>query len=384
MGWTVMYWTVIDRYLTRQFLRAFLIFLVSFTGLFIVIDAFSNLDEFITYGERLGNLAGVLAEYYGYRALTFFNMTSGVVALIAAMFTVTGFQRSNEMTALMAAGIAKRRIVMPVILVGAAVSLLAVANRELVIPRVRHKLDRNAQDWLGEAPAPLRPRYDYKTNVYMSGRHTLAKDQRIEQPNFRLPAPLDDYGNLVVAERAEYQPPAGGRPGGYLFYGVQQPRDLAQKSSLTLNGEPVLITPHDATWLAPDQCFISSDVTFEQLAGGRSWRQLASTKELIAGIHNESLEFGADLRVLVHARIVQPILDVALLFLGLPLVLTRENRNPFLAIALCGLLVVGFLGVVMACHYLGTAYWIAPAQAAWLPVAIFVPMAAAMSDPLRE
>lgn len=379
-----MRWTLIDRYLTRQFCRAFGIFLISFTGLFIVIDAFSNLDEFITYGERLGNMAGVLAEYYGYRALTFFNLTSGVVALIACMFTVTGFQRTNEMTALLAAGVAKRRIVAPLLLVGALVSLVAVANRELVVPRVRHKLDRNAQDWLGEAPVPLRPRYDYKTNVYLAGRHTLAKDQRIENPNFRLPPSLEDYGNLVVADAAFYRAPSGDRPGGYLFHGVKQPRELALKSSLALGGEPVLITPRDAPWLAPDQCFVTSDVTFEQLAGSRAWRQLASTRELIAGIHNESLEFGADLRVLVHARIVQPILDVALLFLGLPLVLTRENRNPFLAIALCGLLVVGFLGVVMGCHYLGTAYWIAPAQAAWLPVVIFVPLAAALSDPFRE
>jgi lipopolysaccharide export system permease protein len=376
--------TRIDRYLAGQFSRAFLIFLVSFTGLYVVIDAFGNLDEFVTYGERLGGLAGVLAEYYGYRSLTFFNLMSNVVALIAAMFTVTGFQRHHEMTALLAAGISKRRIVTPILLAGGAVSLLAVLNRELILPAVRHKLDRNAQDWLGETARPLRPRYDYRTNVYLAGQSTVARDRRIEKPGFRLPPTLDDYGDRVTADRAYYRPATGDRRGGYLFVGVKQPPDLAHKPSLAVGGETVLFTPRDAPWLAPDECFVASDVTFEQLEGGRAWRQLASTRELIAGIQNDGLEFGADVRVAVHARFVQPLLDLTLLFLGLPLVLTRESRNPFAAIGLCALVVAGFLLVVVGCHYLGTTYWLDPAQAAWLPAMVFVPLAAALSAPLRE
>ncbi len=52
---------------------------------------------------------------------------------------------------------------------------------------------------------------------------------------------------------------------------------------------------------------------------------------------------------------------MTLLFLGLPLVLSRSNRNVFLAIGLCLVLVTAFMVVVMGCQYLGSSYWLEPA-----------------------
>ena len=46
------------------------------------------------------------------------------------------------------------------------------------------------------------------------------------------------------------------------------------------------------------------------------------------------------------ARIVRPLLDITLLFLGLPLVVTRESRNVFLAIGMCIALSTAFMLVV--------------------------------------
>ena len=110
----------------------------------------------------------------------------------------------------------------------------------------------------------------------------------------------------------------------------------------------------------------------------------ASLPELVAGLRNPSLRLGADVRVAIHARIVQPFLDITLLFLGLPLMLSRYNRNLFVAIGLCVVVVVGFYVVVLACQWLGSSYLVSPALGAWLPLIIFVPTAMAMSQPLRE
>ena len=59
------------RYLLRQFLQSFLICFISLTGLFIVIDAFANLEEFINYAQKQGSLLGVIGTYYAYRSLMF-------------------------------------------------------------------------------------------------------------------------------------------------------------------------------------------------------------------------------------------------------------------------------------------------------------------------
>jgi len=64
-------------------------------------------------------------------------------------------------------------------------------------------------------------------------------------------------------------------------------------------------------------------------------------------------------------------------------VVSRGNRNIFLAIGLCVALVAVFMLVMLACQYLGASSLIRPALAAWLPLIIFMPLAIGMSDPLR-
>ncbi len=375
---------IIDYYLLSQFLRTFVICFCSLTGLYIVIDGFSNLDDFMLYAEKHGSLLGVMGEYYAYRSMSFFDRTSGILTLIAAMFTVTSIQSHQEMTALEAAGLSKGRIVKPVIVAVAVISLLAALNRELVIPKVRDKLSHNAQNLNGRKSQSLQPRYDNETEVLFGGAETNAEEQAIIAPNFFLLKPLDKYGKHLIAPKAYYKPPQADRPGGYLFDELEQPKKLDQLPSLEQNGKKVILTPLDTPWLQPGQCFVTSGVSFEQLEGGTAWRQYSSLVELISGLRNRSLDFGADVRVAIHSRLLQPLLDVTLLFLGLPLVLSRKNRNMFLAIGLSVVLVIWFMGVVLACQYCGSSYLISPALSAWLPLMLFVPWAVFSAEPLRE
>ena len=81
---------------------------------------------------------------------------------------------------------------------------------------------------------------------------------------------------------------------------------------------------------------------------------------------------------------VQPLLDLTLLFLGLPLVLTRQSRNVFIALGLCVLLTSVFTLVVIGCQHLGSIYSIRPALAAWAPLMLFVPVAAGMAGSMWE
>ncbi len=375
----------IDRYMLSQFLRTFVICFCSLTGLYIVIDGFSNLDDFMLYSEKHGRLWAVMCEYYAYRSMSFFDRTSGILTLIAAMFTVTSIQSTQELTALEAAGISKGRVIKPVIVAVAIISLLAAANRELVIPRVRGNLSHNAQNLGGRKSQPLQPRYDNETEVLFGGAETSAENQSIVSPNFFLLKPLDRYGKHLIAPQAFYKPPQGDRPGGYLFQDVEQPKKLDRQPSLEQNGKKVILTPHDTPWLKPGQCFVVSGVSFEQLEGGTAWRQYSSLVELVKGLHNRSLDFGADVRVAIHSRLVQPLLDVTLLFLGLPLVLSRKNRNMFLAIGMSVILVICFMGVVLGCQFCGSNYYLlSPSLAAWLPLMIFVPWAVFSTEPLRE
>jgi lipopolysaccharide export system permease protein len=373
---------ILDRYLLRQFLQNFLICFCSLTGLYVVIDAFAKLDSFM----RLpGSLWVNMGTYYAYRVIGFFDQTSAILTLIAAMFTIAIFQRFNEMIALQAAGVRKWRILQPIIIAVVCFIIVAAANRELVIPKIRDQLvDGKERDMNGETAKEMFPRTDNKTDIILRGKQTIAKDQHIEKPSFALPPTLDDLGRQLIAARAFFVPANAQHPNGYWMKGVSLPKQINTKPSLSLNGEPVIFTPHDYSWLGSDECFVASDVNFEYLSGADDWRRYASLPELIAGLHNQSLNLGSDVRVAIHARMVQPFLDLALLFLGLPLLLSRYSRNVFFAIGLCVALVVGFYLVVFGCQYLGANYIVTPSLAAWMPVMIFIPLAVWMSNPLRE
>jgi len=368
---------IFDRYVFRIFLKVLIVSFLSLTGLFIIIDLFGNLEEFISYADRQGSLLSVLCDYYGARVLSFFDRTSSLLALLAAIFTVTWLQRSNELTAVMSAGISRARAVRVLIVGTILVALLAAVNREVALPKVRDKLTRNAQDWLGEKAGRLNPCRDNRTNILFGGKATVAARRQIAQPSFRLPRRFSEFGRQLVANEATYCDPTPEHPGGYLLKNVSQPENLKQIDSRyqEVDGAPIILTPKDHEWLKDGQCFVASDVSFEYLVADSAWQQYASTAELVSALRNPSLDYGADTRVTVHRRLIQPLLDVTLLFLGLPLVLSRSHRNVFVAAAQCLLLVGSFFVVSLACQAMGNTVMIRPVLAAWLPLLIFAPLA---------
>jgi lipopolysaccharide export system permease protein len=376
--------TIIDRYMLRQFLQVLMICFLSLAGLYIVIDGFGHLDHFVDYADKHGSLLATIGQYYAYRSLAFFDWMSGILALVAAMFTVTWIQRHHEMTALLAAGIPRLRVLRPVVYAAICVSLLAVANRELVIPQTRDQLATDTKNLGGQKAAKMQSRFDSQSDVLIGGDTIVFAEQTIVGPNFVLPLGLDQYGRQLTAAVARYLPAHDGLPSGYLLTGLTSPKVLLAQRALELDGEPVVLTPASAPWLKPNEVFVVSGVSFELLAAGSTWRDYASTRELIDELRRPSTDLGADVRYAIHSRLLQPMLDTTLLFLGLPLVVSRGNRNPYFAIGLCVGVVALFMVVKLGCHSLCLTGWLQPPLAAWLPLMLFAPVAVATSDSLRQ
>jgi lipopolysaccharide export system permease protein len=377
--------SIFDRYLLRLFGKVLGVCFLSMVGLYIVIDAFGNLDEFLGYGEDQGGLFAVLGAYYSARIPWFFDHISALLALVAGMFAVTWLQKTNELTALRAAGITTKRLVRPLLAAAVVVSLVAAVNRELVIPEIREKLVRNAQDWLGDAPNKVDAVTDNRTDILIGGRASFAAEQRIQDSSFTLHRPIGEFGRKLVAENAFYQPATADHPGGYLLDEVIQPDEHAELGSATIDGETIIFSSSDTEWLKPNQLFVASDVTFTDLACGAQYREFASTGELVKGLRNPSLDFGLRTRVHMHSRFVQPFLDVTLFVLGLPLVLSRQNRNVFVAAGMCVGIVLAYFAVMLGCQAIGASgFLLSPALAAWAPLLILAPTAAAISQPIWE
>lgn len=125
-----------------------------------------------------------------------------------------------------------------------------------------------------------------------------------------------------------------------------------------------------------------SDVTFEQLIGSANWSQYSATIDLVRAIANPSLGVTGDIPLRVHARFTQPILDMGLLLLGIPLVLGPTRRGVFAAAGgSVGMTILFFL-VVMGSHALALADAVTPSLGAWLPVLVLGPLAAWSAEPM--
>ena len=375
---------LIDRYIIRAQLHAFMIVFVSLAGLTFVVDAFTNIEEFIAHAPGAGGLARVLGAYYGYRLISFFDATSPVISLASAMFALSWLERHNELTALLAAGVTRWRIARPAIVFAAVVSLLAMANREIVLPRIRENLTRNAQDLRGDAAHPFDARYDHATEILFRGRSAQSATFRIEKPSLLMPPSLSEYGPQIDAAEAYWKPADAAHPAGYLLCQIREPADIDRLEPLQSSGRTVVFTRSAADWLSPGECFVTSDVTFEQLIGSANWSQYSSTIELVRAIANPSLGVGAEIPLRVHARIVSPLLDMSLALLGIPLVVGPNRRGIFVAVGLCVLSAVVFFLMIFGWHALAAAYVVSPSLGAWAPLLILAPLASWAAQPMWQ
>src|SRR5438874_8514834 len=151
---------LLDRSLFFAYIRAYLIVLVCLLSLYVILDLFTNLEDFAQHVHGFSAILHHIGRYYGYRVLQYFDRLCEAITLLAAMFTVAWVQRNNELLPLLSAGVPTRRVIRPV-LVGAVVTLgLGVANQELVIPNVADSLLIDRDDPGGEKILGVSGAYD--------------------------------------------------------------------------------------------------------------------------------------------------------------------------------------------------------------------------------
>ncbi len=372
--------TRIDRYLLFLYFRVLIICFASISGLLIVIHIFSNLENFSKHSsETQLSLWTILTEYYGPYTLSIFERLSALLALLAVLFTLGWLNKTNELTALMAAGINKQRILKPLWMASGLVIFTAVAAREIAIPPFQDSLDRSPQDLTGSYPRPIRPAYDPDSHALIQGKHLLPLNKIIVEMQVKMRGGpmVAAVGNKILAARGTYLPADANHPAGYLLSGVTIPRNIDKRPSVQQpeSKQFLLMTPAEFPWLESGSCFLPSTIEYENLRGGSAWKQFASTAELITQLKSEkSPTSGDDLRISIHQRIVRPLVDVAVLLLGVPILLSRPDRHMFWLAGVSLGLVGGFTAVCMGLAALGSSgYMITPHLATWLPLVIFLP-----------
>ena len=361
--------TLIDRSLVRSYLKAYAVCLVSFLSLYIVVDLFTNLDDFAHRGNGLTGVVGRIASYYGYRVAQIFDRLCEAIVLLAAMFTVAWVQRNNELLPLLSAGVSTRRVVLPVLGSAFAMLTLTVLNQELVIPRISRYLFQDRDDPNGAKEVDVMGGFE-PNSIHIEGTKGYRPDKSIKP--FYLTIPEAMAGSLLhlSAQEARYIPPGDGpHTGGWLLLGTQ-PAQLEHWDN-----------PGVLDMIDPGKYFLHTrEVNFDVATRNHNWFQYVSTLRLRNELQRPDSNRVAAMAVLFHMRLTRPILGMILVLLGLSVILRDQNRNFFISACLCLVLCAIFFVTCFACRSLGENDYLSPALAAWLPVLLFGPLGFVLFD----
>jgi lipopolysaccharide export system permease protein len=371
---------ILTRYILLAYVKNYLISLFVLIGLYVVLDMVFNFDEFAVSRESASAGATVLniAGYYFFQSFRIFAQLSGVIPVTAAAFTFLRLSRSNELTAMMAAGMHLVRVATPAIIFAVIVSIvLPLLNQELIIPNVIPELTRSRSN-----------QYD-------------ARQARSIQ------AMEDDKGNRLYGAR--YDPPTGSTPASITELDVL----LFDADPLTghVTASFAKFNPATGAWdledgqlttgLAPGRgrrtptplAEYRSNITPEEIALFRSgdFVELLATPRINELLQRTQIYGANDLLRVKHGRFAQLLLNIIMVLLAISCVLIREPSQTKYAVMRCLVLVGLCMAMIFICQsvaerpLLTGPFWADrwAALSAWAPILIFGPLSVFLIDRVK-
>ncbi len=355
--------SIIDRYVARTFLSGYVILMLVGIGLYTLTDLLVNIDEF-TEDDTLPlvQVLRLMADYYLCNLPLYYSQLGGPLMAIAAAFTLGMMLRNNELTTLVAAGMPLQRLAVP--LVACSVLLVGVwmANRELLLPRLAHKIARKHDDVIAQRTSGVHCTRD-NNNAILTAVSFQPREKRLERVFIIEPDAEGRPRHLIEADYATYN---------YERKVWELERGTRRTMYEPLAGEglgppiePQYVDEYPFT-LTPEELVLRRN---------SQWADLLSLKELNALLQGRNLANRPSVNMSRHIRLTQPLLQWVLLLLALPFFLVREPANVMAAGGRALLLTGAFFLVAFVAHGIvkEEAY---AGLIAWIPILVFGPLAA--------
>ena len=362
---------LLDKYVAKNFIIGYVIAFCVLMGLRIIIDLFVNLDEFTEHPD-LSSLAVItnILSYYALHSTLYFRDFAGMITVVAAAFSLAKMVRSNELVAVMASGVSLKRVIAPIVLLAMLLTCLLVIDQELLIPPLSDKLVR------GQDALPGQESYDVcfiidgngslicsqKFDVKTSTLHYPTIIRRRKKPNTLTWQVID----RISAEKMAYDPNT--------------------KEWIFTNGR---FTEKDSRKIALPIASFASDIAPKDIPVRRKSRYLTllSSGQLAAlAAQRTKIKDRAQLYSQKHFRITEPIINLAMLLVCLPILVCRDPKSMKSAIVISFGVTTACFITTFVCKMFATEVVfdkIMPEFWSWLPVVIFLPIALIEMDSMK-
>ena len=377
---------ILDRYVLTLFLKNYLISLAVLIGLYVIMDMVFNFDHLVSVQKNttttgLTTALSVVRDvfsYYFYQSFMIFVQLSGIIPVVAAAFTLLRLSRFGELTAFLAAGVPLLRVTVAIMCAAILLNALLIIDQEYVLPRMIPKLTRKHEEVHTAAVPyfPIRSMQVDQRSLLVAARFWPATNDR--------PARLEE---MDVIERDEML-----RPVSHLFAKLAEWDSEHQDWQLTDGRIVTGLLPHQQPSDEQPVAVYRGDVTPEEIALYHSseFVELLSTRRINELIARPKSYGAVGLYRVKHMRFTQPIMNVVLLLLAIPTVLTHDPKSLKSAAGKC-LTLTGlamgsvFLSQQIAGHPPGGAQWANAwtALLAWVPIFIFAPISVWLLDRVK-
>ncbi|MGA1979192.1 MAG: LptF/LptG family permease [Sedimentisphaerales bacterium] len=362
---------ILDRYVAKNFLIGYVIAFCVLIGLRIVIDLFVNLDEFTEHAD-LGAFAvvGNILSFYGLHSMLYFRDFAGMITVVAAAFSLGKMIRYNELVAVMASGVSLKRVIVPIVLLAFLLTGLLVIDQELLIPPFSDKLVR------GQDAIPGQETYD----VWF-----------IE----------DGTGSLICTEKFDVQTSTMYKP--TIITRSKKADSVVWEITGRISADKAVYNPETGRWDLINGLFIekgsqigaqpiasyASDITPKDIPVMRRSRNitmLSSHQLAVLSAQRTKIKDLAQLYSQKHFRITDPLINLVMLMVCLPILVCRDPKSMKSAIMISFGTTAACFVIMFVCKMFATEAVfdrVIPEFWAWLPVFIFAPIAFIELDSMK-
>ncbi len=366
---------ILDRYVAKNFMIGYMIAFCVLIGLRIIIELFVNLDEFAEHAS-LGAwaVAWHVISFYAIQTTLYFRDIAGVITVVAAAFSLGRMVRSNELVAMIASGVSAKRIVGPILVLAIFFTGLAVADQELLIPSVSDKLVREEDDLPGQE--------SFSVWFLMDGKGSLICSRRYSVETRTLDSPT------IITRKSDPNRPGVWEVTGRIsadaavYNEKTKSWDLVNGVFVATNATDTAEATPVASYEAPD--LLPKDIAVRQMSG---YNTLLSSRQLTAlAAQKTKIKDVAQLTSQKHFRITDPLINLTMLMVSLPVLICRDPRTMKSAIVVSFALTVACFITTFVCKMLATEVVfsrIMPEFWPWVPLFIFLPIAIIELDSMR-
>ena len=359
---------ILDRYVAKNYLTGYAIAFCVLIGLRIILDLFVNIDEFNEHAD-LGAWAILknIFIYYSINCSIYFRDFAGVIVVVAAVFSLGRMVRSNELVAVMASGVSLKRVIAPIIILSILLMGLLVIDQEFIIPALADKLVRGQDALPGEETYDVWFIADGKGSLICSQKFDV-KTSTFQNPTIITRSRKDkslilDVTGLITAEKASYE-----NDKWVLTSGQYNERKSGEG--------PKSIESYESD-------IIPKDIPTRRKSRHKtllSWSQLYGLTA-----QGTKIKDIAQLYAQMHFHVTDPIINIVMLMVSLPVLVCRDPKAMKSAILIGFVMTTGCFITTFICKMFAmeVLFDVRPELWAWLPVLIFLPIAAIQLDSMK-